>query len=312
MRTILFIQTACTERRFFILRQIFLVCLFFFLSHIPPAKAEMFIDEMGRSLDLDIPPSRIISLAPHITEILFALGLEEQVVGVTRYSDYPEAARQKERIGSYVRLNIEKIVSLEPDLVISTAGGNPREAVDRLAKLGIKVFVIHPKKIEDIYTNIRSIGAITGRKKEGSAMAARLEKRVKDIVSRLEGLSRPKVFFQLGASPLYTAGSKTFVDDLLRKAGGENIAGREKIRYPVYSMEEVISRQPEVIFAMPHGSERNVDANAYWKKWSIIPAVKNGRVFQVDPSIVNRPSPRIAEGLEIVARTLHPEAFINE
>lgn len=288
------------------------ICLTFLFYSCLPLFAETFIDEMGRSIEIDTPPKRIIALAPHITEILFALGLEENIVGVTQYSNYPEAAKEKERIGSYVRLNIEKIISLEPDLVISTAGGNPREVIDRLAALGVKVFVIHPKRIEDIYTNMRSIGAITGRKKEGNTLAAQLEKRIEDIVSRVEGLSRPKVFFQLGASPLYTTGSNTFVDDLLRKAGGKNIAGGGDIRYPVYSMEEVIRQQPEVIFAMPHGSERDVDANAYWKKWSIIPAVKNGRVFQIDPSIVNRPSPRIAEGLEIVTRKLHPEAFENE
>jgi iron complex transport system substrate-binding protein len=264
---------------------------------------------MGRSVDLDTPPQRIISLAPHITEILFDLGLEDRIVGVTQYSDYPEAAKKIERVGSYVRLNIEKIVSLNPDLVISTAGGNPREVVERLAALGLKVYVIHPKKIEDIYSNIRSIAAITGRKEVGEKLAKGMKKRVDTIVHKVKGLSSPSVFLQLGATPLLTASESTFIDDLLKKAGGKNIAAAEPARYPVYSMEEVINRGPEVIITMLMGSERDVAAKKYWEKWSTIPAVKNGRLYHIDPSLVNRPSPRLADGLEIVARKLHPQAF---
>jgi iron complex transport system substrate-binding protein len=288
------------------------ICLVFFFYGSLPLFAETFTDEMGRSIELDSPPKRIISLAPHITEIVFDLGLGDKLVGVTQYSDYPEAAKKIDRVGSYVRLNIEKIISLEPDLVISTAGGNPREVVERLATLGLKVYVIHPKKMEDIYSNISSIAAITGRKEAGEKLAKGMKKRVDTIVNKVKGLVRPKVFLQLGASPLLTASENTFIDDLLKKAGGSNIASAEPARYPVYSMEEVINQGPDIIITMLMGSERDVAAKEYWEKWSIIPAVKNGRLFNIDPSLVNRPSPRLAEGLEIVARKLHPEAFNSE
>ena len=289
------------------------VSIFIFLAFIfygcLPLFAETFTDEMGRSVDIDAPPQRIISLAPHITEILFDLGLGDRLVGVTQYSDYPEAAMKIERVGSYVRLNIEKIISLDPDLVISTAGGNPREVIERLAALGLKVFVIHPKKMEDIYSNIRSIAAITGRGEEGKKLAQGMKKRVDNVAHKVKGLPRPGVFLQLGASPLLTASEGTFIDDLLKKAGGRNIAAAEPARYPVYSMEEVINRGPEVIITMLMGSERDVAAKKYWEKWSTIPAVKNGRLYHIDPSLVNRPSPRLADGLEIIARKLHPQAF---
>lgn len=288
---------------------IFLVLLFYSCL---PIFALTFTDEMGRSISVDSPPQRIISLAPHITEILFDLGLGDRLVGVTQYSDYPEAAMKIERVGSYVRLNIEKIVSLDPDLVISTAGGNPREVVERLAALGLKVFVIHPKKIEDIYTNIRSIAEITGREEAGKKLAHSMKKRVDNIVHKVQGLPRPRVFLQLGASPLLTASENTFIGDLLKKAGGRNIAGAEPARYPVYSMEAIIKRGPDVIITMLMGSERDVAAKKYWEKWPTIPAVKNGRLFHIDPSLVNRPSPRLVEGLEIVARKLHPKAFSKE
>ena len=287
---------------------IFIFLTFLFYSCLP-LFAETFTDEMGRSVDVDTPPQRIISLAPHITEILFDLGLEDKLVGVTQYSDYPEAAKKIERVGSYVRLNIEKIISLNPDLVISTAGGNPREVIERLTSLGLKVFVIHPKKIEDIYSNIRSLAAITGRKEMGEKLADNLKDRVDNITHKVKGLPRPSVFLQLGASPLLTASESTFIDDLLKKAGGRNIAADEPARYPVYSMEAVINREPDVIITMLMGSERDVAAKKYWEKWPTIPAVKNGRLFHVDPSLVNRPSPRLADGLEIVARKLHPQAF---
>ena len=263
-------KTATFFRRFFIFIGIYFGLLLIFGSQPLTVNAETFTDEMGRKVEINTPPVRIISLAPHITEILFALGLEDRLVGVTQYSDYPEAARKIERVGSYVRLNIEKIVSLNPDLVISTAGGNPREVVERLAALGLKVFVIHPKKMEDIYSNIRSIAAITGREEEGIKLARGMKERVDNIVNKVKGLPRPSVFLQLGASPLLTASEGTFIDDLLNKAGGMNIAAAEPARYPVYSMEAVIKRGPDIIITMLMGSERDVAAKKYWEKWTIM------------------------------------------
>lgn len=271
--------------------------------------AETFLDDMGRSVEVRANPPRIVSLAPHITEILFDLDLGKRIVGVTRYSNYPEEAKTKERVGSYVKLNLEKIVSLSPDLVLATADGNPKAVVDRLADIGIPVYVVNAKKIGDIYGNIRSIGAVTGKGKEADAIAGELEERIGAVVDEVKGLASPRVFIQLGYSPLYTAGKNTFIDDLITLAGGLNIAGEEKIRYPVYSTEELLKREPQVIFSVLMGSEVDIETDTFWKRWATLPAVRDGRIYYVDPDIVNRPSPRIAEGLEFLAHKLHPEAF---
>lgn len=287
----------------------FLIILVLIVCSSKALFAETFLDDMDRSVEVKAQPSRIVSLAPHITEILFDLGLGKKIVGVTQYSDYPEEAKNKERVGSYVKLNLEKIISLSPDLVLATADGNPKAVVDRLTDIGIPVYVVNAKKIGDIYGNVRSIGKVTGKSKEANAIARKLEKRINAAVGKVKGLVRPRVFIQLGYSPLYTAGKNTFVDDLITLAGGLNIAGNEKIRYPVYSMEALLKREPEVVFSVLMGSEVDIKTDSFWKRWSTLPAVRDGRIYYVDPDIVNRPSPRIAEGLEFMARKLHPEAF---
>lgn len=287
----------------------FLILLVLIASSSKPLFAETFTDDMGRSVEVRANPPRIVSLAPHITEILFDLDLGERVVGVTRYSDYPEEAKSKERVGSYVKLNLEKIVYLSPDLVLATADGNPKAVVDRLTDLGIPVYVVNAKEIGDIYSNIRSIGKVTGKSKEAEGIAYKLEKRISAVGDKVKGLARPRVFIQLGYSPLYTAGKNTFVDDLITLAGGVNIAGEEKIRYPVYSTEALLEREPEVIFSVLMGSEVDIKTDTFWQRWGSLPAVRDGHIYYVDPDIVNRPSPRIAEGLEFFARRLHPEAF---
>jgi len=297
---------ASYRRRFFIFAATIISLSFATSSPVP---ATSFIDDVGRSVEIGERPLRIVSLAPSITEILFAIGLSDEIVGVTEYSNYPLEAVSKEKVGSYVKLNIEKIVSLKPDLVIATAGGNPRKFVERLAKMGPPVFVIHPGKIKDIYANIRTIGAITGKEKEGNLLAERLQKRIDGIVEKVGGLPRPKVFFQLGANPLYTSGGGTFVDDLIKLAGGINIAGNEMVRYPVYSIEEIIKRGPDIIFSVLMGTQVDISVAPFWSRWPTVPAVQNGRIYAIDPDIVNRPSPRIVDGLEAVARKLHPEAF---
>ena len=271
--------------------------------------AETFSDDMGRRVEIRAHPLRIVSLAPHITEILFDLDLGKRIVGVTQYSNYPEEAKNKERVGSYVKLNIEKILSLSPDLVLATADGNPKEVVDRLSSIGIPVYVVNAKEVGDIYGNIRSIGRVTGKTKEADVIAGNLEKRITAVTDKLKNLAKPRVFIQLGYSPLYTAGKNTFIDDLITLAGGLNIAGNEKIRYPVYSTEALLKREPEVVFSVLMGSEVDIKTDSFWKRWSTLPAVRDGRIYYVDPDIVNRPSPRIAEGLEFMARKLHPEAF---
>ena len=285
--------------------------LFFFLSFsISYSTERTFKDEVEREVTFRFPPKRIVSLAPNITEILFSLGLDEEIVGVSIHCTFPEKANTKARIGSYIRLDFEKIISLKPDLIIATGAGNTKDMVGRLRELGFSTYVIYPKNFSDILKNIAHIGQVVNREKESRGIIEGLRKRSQQVIELTKDLPRPKVFIQIGEAPMVTVGKGSFADDLIRLAGGENIAGKEKEVYPRLGMEEILKRSPEVIMISsmnPKGDYRKVFQE--WTRWKTLPAVKNGRVHIIDSDLIDRPSPRIIEGLEEFARILHPETF---
>ena len=270
----------------------------------------MFIDEVGREVTFPFPPQRIVSLAPNITEILFSLALDEEIVGVSIHCNFPEKAKGKARVGSYISLDFEKITSLKPDLIIATGAGNTRDMVGRLEKLGFQTYVIYPKKFDDILKSIAHIGQVVNRDREARVIIEGMRKRGQRVIELTKGLPRPKVFIQIGDVPIVTVGKGSFADDLIRLAGGENIAGKEKEVYPRFGMEEILKRSPEVIVISsmnPRGDYQKILQE--WARWKTIPAVKNGRIHLIDSDLLDRPSPRIIDGLEELARVLHPEKF---
>jgi len=272
--------------------------------------ARTFIDEVGRDVTFSFPPRRIVSLAPNITEILFSLGLDEEIVGVSVHCNFPEKAKSKVRVGSYISLDFEKITSLKPDLIIATGAGNTRDMVDRLGKLGFHSYVIYPKNFDDILRSILHIGQIVNREKEAKRITEEMRRRSQRVVELTKGLPRPKVFIQISDAPIVSVGKGSFGDDLIRLAGGENIAGKEKEGYPRFGMEEILKRSPEVIVISsmnPKGDYQK--ALREWNRWKTIPAVKNGRIHLIDSDLIDRPSPRIIDGLEELARVLHPGRF---
>ena len=272
--------------------------------------ARTFIDEVGREVTFSFPPERIVSLAPNITEILFRLGLDEEIVGVSIHCNFPEKAKSKVRVGSYISLDFEKITSLRPDLIIATGAGNTRDMVDRLDKLGFYSYVIYPKNFDDILKSILHIGEVVNREKEAKRITEEMRKRSQRVIELTKGLPRPKVFIQIADAPIVTVGKGSFADDLIRLAGGENIAGKEKEVYPRFGMEEILKRSPEVIVISsmnPKGDYQKILQE--WNRWKTIPAVKNGRIHLIDSDLLDRPSPRIIDGLEELARVLHPEKF---
>ena len=285
--------------------------LFFFLSFsISYSTERTFKDEVEREVTFRFPPKRIVSLAPNITEILFSLGLDEEIVGVSIHCTFPEKANTKARIGSYIRLDFEKIISLKPDLIIATGAGNTKDMVGRLRELGFSTYVIYPKNFSDILKNIAHIGQVVNREKESRGIIEGLRKRSQQVIELTKDLPRPKVFIQIGEAPMVTVGKGSFADDLIQLAGGENIAGKEKEVYPRLGMEEILKRSPEVIMISsmnPEGDYQKVFQE--WNRWKTLPAVKNGRVHIIDSDLIDRPSPRIIEGLEEFARILHPETF---
>jgi iron complex transport system substrate-binding protein len=263
-------------------------------------------DDLGRLVAINGTPQRIISLSPSNTEILFALGLGDKIVGVTDWCDYPPEALGKEKVGGYINPDVEKIVALNPDLIL-VAYGTPMEVINNLVGLGLTVFGIKTTDLDDLLNDIRRIGEITDKEVEALALTSEMASRIQAVTNQTEELEqRPRVFYIVWHDPLWTAGSGTFIHELIEKAGGVNICGN-LTGYPTISIEEVIARNPEVIItsAWPDVYEWAMNETAL----NITDARQNGRVYTCDDNLVQRPGPRLVEGLEWFAHFIHPEIF---
>jgi len=286
-----------------------LLVLFFLSSVVDGAT---YLDDLGRSVTIDEHPQRIVSLAPNITETLFALGLERQIVGVTLFSTYPAGAREKPRVGSFVNLSLERIVALSPDLVVGTANGTRKETVLQLERMGIATYVIHPREFEDIFVMIENLGEITGRVDAADRLVDGLRRRVDRVHALTKEMDRPRVFLQLGIAPLVSVGKDTIHSRLIVLAGGVNVFGDVEIAYPRVSIEKVMTKKPDIIIitAMRRGGEFARERKK-WKQWTDIPAVRNGRIHVIDSDVADRFSPRIVDGLEALTGIIHPEGTMQ-
>ena len=273
----------------------------------PSVFSATYRDALHREVVIHEAPERIIPLAPNLTEILYRLGLGDRVVGVTNHCNYPPEAAAKPKVGSYINLNVEQIVSLAPDLVIGTVDGNERTVVETLERAGINVYVVNPRNVREAIQTIALLGKLCGVEQEALALAAELTRRVDRVVQVTSSRQRPLVFLQINLHPIMTVNSRTIHHDLIRLAGGENMTAREPITYPRISMEEIVGRQPDVILisSMQRGG-RFEKAREEWLKWTAIPAAKRGRVHLIDSDLIDRPSPRVVEGLERMAELIHP------
>ena len=269
-------------------------------------------DQVGRTLVVPENPTRVIALAPSITEIIYDLGQEKRLVGVTQYSTYPSEAESLPRVGSYVRLDIEKIVALKPDLCLATKDGNPKHIVDKIVSLGIPVYVINPQNLQQIMDTITRLGSLLHSEQTAAALVSDMEKRIGQVQARVKNMpDRPRVFFQIDAEPLFSAGTDTFIHELIELAGGINTTAGE-VSYPRYSWEDIIVLQPEIVLisSMAGGLAPEYLLNS-WKKWNLLSAVKNNQIFVVDAELFDRPTPRLVDGLEVIAAIIHPELFIK-
>jgi iron complex transport system substrate-binding protein len=268
--------------------------------------AQYFFDDLGRLVAINGTPQRIVSLSPSNTEILFALDLGDRVVGVTDYCDYPPEALEKEKVGGYADPDIEKIVALNPDLIL-VAYGTPMEVINSMVELGLTVFGIKTTDLDDLLNDIKRIGEITDKELKAQALTSEMAVRIQAVTNQTEELEqRPRVFYIVWHDPLWTAGSETFINELIEKGGGVNICGNIT-GYPTISIEEVVARNPEVIitsswpgvyeWAMNETALNTTDARQY------------NRVFVCDDNLVQRPGPRLVEGLEWFAHFIHPEIF---
>ena len=274
------------------------------------AEAVTVKDQLGRNVDVPDEPKRIVALAPGITEIIFQLDQAHRLVGVTQFSDYPPQALRLPKVGSYIRLDLERIVALDPDLCIGIKDGNPKEIVDRLQSMKIPTYVVDPRNLDTVIETILEIGQLLNAAERANLLAETMEnrlQRVTKIAAQTE--KRPRVFLQIGISPIIAAGSKTFVHDLIQKAGGINVAAGSAA-YPRYSREQVLALSPEIIIITSMARHADFEkVKRDWSQWPNLPAAQNQSIFLVDSDVFNRPSPRLIDGLEILVKLIHPESF---
>jgi iron complex transport system substrate-binding protein len=261
-------------------------------------------DDLGRLVAINGTPQRIVSLAPSNTEILFALGLGDKVVGVTDYCDYPPEALNKTKVGGYATPDIEKIVALNPDLVL-VAYGTPMDVINSMVGLGLTVFGLKTTDLDDLLNDITTVGKITGKEAEASSLTSEMESKIQAVTNQTEELEqRPRVFYIVWNDPLWTAGSGTFINELIEKAGGVNIC-QNITGYTTISIEEVVARDPEIIIT----SELSYDWAINASELASTNASKTERIYTLDDNLVQRPGPRLVEGLEWFAYLIHPEIF---
>jgi len=268
-------------------------------------------DKFGNKEVLDKEPMRIISLAPSNTEILFALGLGDRVVGVTSFCDYPEEAKSKEIVGDYSGHNLERIIELEPDLVLVYGPGDEEENII-LRDAGIKVLCFMSETMDEIMRDIEIIGKATGKKAEAEEIINSIKEKRDYILEKVKDAEEVTVFYEIWHDPLMGAGKGSFMDELITLAGGKNIAYDTDGAYPQYDLEQLIERDPQVYLASKDSDDKTIESIKLRPGYDAISAIKNDRIYLFkgnEANLVSRPGPRIGEALEVVAKAIHPELF---
>ena len=266
-------------------------------------------DPTGRRITIDHPPRRIVSLVPSVTELMYAIGAEDLLVGVTDFCDYPPAAREKPRVGGMLAPSLETMVAMKPDIVMATTAGNREETFTQLEQLHMPVYVVNPASVADVIDLISRRGALTGREQAAAQLAASLQKRIDGVAARVKTTPRPRVLYVLWPDPLIVPGKGSLVSELIDLAGGASVTADVGDPYPRMSLEAAIARSPQAIILASHGSGQGRMAREKWERFTALPAVKAGRVHTVDGSLLHRYGPRVVDGLEQLARAIHPEAF---
>jgi len=266
-------------------------------------------DDLSNEVTIEAEPQRIVSMAPNHTQILYALGLGDKVVGVTEYCNYPPEAQEKPKVGGFSNIDLEQVVGLDPDLVLGTSL-HAQSVEPALVERGLKVVLINPETVEDVLEKIVLVGRVTGREGAAIALSSELRGRIEATMEKVqEAENKPRVYWEL-SNDLYTAGPGSFIDDLIVRAGGINIAADAKEQWPQLNLEALILADPEVIVLADHPYGETAEGVKARPGWADISAVKNERIVEVlDDDLVSQPGPRVAEALEFVAKALHPELF---
>ena len=261
-------------------------------------------DDAARAVCLPEPARRLVSLAPHATEILFAIGAGKRIVGAVNYSDWPPAARAIPRVGGYNNIDVERILALRPDLVVAWASGNNAAQLDTLERLGLAVFRNEPRRIGDIASTARRLGRLTGTESEAAAFAARFESRYRRLRAQYADRSPVRLFYQIWNRPLLTVNGEHLISDVIRLCGARNVFADLPALVPQVSVEAVLAARPEIIVA---GSGMGQDRQGWlaaWRRWPSLPAVARDQLYLIDADLLQRHGPRILDGAQALCEVV--------
>ena len=268
------------------------------LAFSPAVWADLvFKDDTGHEVRLKVPAKRIVTLAPHAAESLFAAGAGSKLVGTVDYSDYPPEAKKVARVGGYSRIDLEAVAALKPDLVLAWQSGNNTTQVDKLRGLGLTVYVSQPNKMENVADQLVRMGQLAGTETAANAAADQFRKRLDGLRKANAGKPKIRVFYQIWKSPLMTVGGPQIISDAITLCGGENVFGHLPQMAPTVSVEAVLSADPEAIVATGMGDAKPEWLHD-WDKWTRLTAVKRDNLFHINPDIMQRHTPRILDGAE--------------
>lgn len=269
-----------------------------------PARAEVTVtDDTGAQVTLRASARRIVSLAPHITELLFAAGAGARIIGTVDYSDYPPAAKRIARVGGYSQLDLETVAALKPDLVIAWESGNPPAAVAKLRALGVPVFVNQPDRILDVARSIEQFGRLAGTSMVAEPAAAEFRARYQALADRYANHPKLRVFYEIWKDPLMTINGKQIISDAIRLCGGENVFADLPALAPKVSVEAVLAANPDVIVASGMGEARPEWLDD-WKRWPQLAAAASGNLYFVPPELIQRHTPRVLDGAQRLCEDL--------
>lgn len=270
----------------------------------PVMESREVTDDLGRTVTIPVNVKRVVSLAPSLTENIFAAGAGDRLVGVTTFCDYPEAAKSIRKVGDTISPNIETIVALKPDIVFVSTASQIEAFLKTLEQNGIAVYVTNPNSFDGVLKNLRQLGELFGTYDTASKLTGDLQARVDGVGQRVAGEKRVLVFVQISREPLFTIGKQSFLTEIIERAGGESVTANVETAYPKLSKETALALNPDVI--MLSESEDNREPNEVFKN---SPAVKSGRVISISADLLSRPGPRLVDALEQIAKQLHPEKF---
>lgn len=259
-------------------------------------------DDDGRPVTLQKPAQRVIALAPHVTELLYAAGGAERLIAAVAYSDYPEAAKRLPQVGSHSGIDMERVAALKPDLIVVWMHGSSERQIDQIRALGIPMFHSEPRKLDDIATNLSRLGKLMGTEAVADPAAADLRKRLGAMQARYARRAPVRMFYQVWDKPLYTLNDGHILSDAMRLCGGENVFGKLKVTAPVVTVEAVLQEDPEALFSGER-SPTDIGLNL-WKPFTTMTAVRRGNLFSIDGNLLNRSGPRMIAGAEILCEKL--------